>query len=283
MWSSPLLLDLRRDRLRLSLASGLRSLRSPPRPLALGVIGLLWVGALQCSVRAQGDWFVAATPAARSDSQLAYDSVRGRVVMFGGSAMNDTWETGSLGWHRRSPGFSPPARSDHVLFFGPIRNRTILFGGENGTAQFFGDTWEYDGATWTQRAVIAAPYVRHAAAMAFDSARGRCVLHRGESVGPTLMGDTLEFGPPCDVIGRGHPGGGGPCSCSSVGARLGLDWCVNLGSNPLGLALVAVRFGGCLSTPIPLGPTLLCTPGLVLQAGGCFRLSDALSVVVQPW
>src|SRR5262249_31401812 len=74
---------------------------------------------------------------------LAYDSARGRTVLFGGigrpnGTNQDTWEWDGTDWTQRVSASSPLARSGHVLGFDAARGRTVLFGGNS-----FADTWEY--------------------------------------------------------------------------------------------------------------------------------------------
>src|SRR5262249_11780635 len=80
-------------------------------------------------------------PPARFQHALAYDSARGRTVLFGGagvSLLQDTWEWDGTDWTQRATASSPPARSRHVLAFDSARGRTVLFGSSS-----FADTWEY--------------------------------------------------------------------------------------------------------------------------------------------
>ena len=94
---------------------------------------------------------------------MAYDSARGRVVLFGGNGR----DTG-------------PGYSTNVL----------------------NDTWEWDGNAWAQRMPATnpdvpsslAPYMRTSFAMAYDSSRGLVVLFGGVS-SAVVFGDHWEYGP----------------------------------------------------------------------------------------
>lgn len=123
-------------------------------------------------------------PSPRMGHGMAYDSVRNRVVLFGGTDATqgasattaDTWEYDGVAWLQRSPLQSPPPRYAHAMAFDPLRGRTVLHG---GYAPDLDDaTWEYDGTTWTQ-AVGPTPSPRARHAMAFDVARGALVLTGG--------------------------------------------------------------------------------------------------------
>jgi hypothetical protein len=104
---------------------------------------------------------------------MAYDSVRGRVVLFGGeggggSLLNDTWEWDGLEWVQQED-TGPTVRSGAAVAFDATRARTVLFGGAEAGGTGAGDTWEWDGRAWTQSADFGPePCTR--AAMAFNGA-----------------------------------------------------------------------------------------------------------------
>lgn len=120
---------------------------------------------------------------------VAWDSVRQRLVLFGGrtvtARINETWELGPTGWVQRSPMTSPPARSGHDLAFDPVRQRVVLFGGYPDSNVRLGDTWEWDGTTWTERTPATAPSARSGHRMAWDPVRNVVVLFGGRVDGTT--------------------------------------------------------------------------------------------------
>jgi hypothetical protein len=133
-------------------------------------------------------------PQARSLHAMAYDSTRGKVVLFGGSAssgpslLGDTWEWDGLSWMQRASS-GPSPRGGHAMAYDSARRKVVLFGGgDNGLP---GDTWEWDGTSWTLRA-SSGPSPRFWHAMAYDSARGKVVLFGG-SDGGNYFGDTWEW------------------------------------------------------------------------------------------
>lgn len=95
------------------------------------------------------------TPAARMQHAMAYDSRRGRVVLFGGRgsngheygdyAFNDTWEWDGLRWYFRTTN-GPPATFNHHMAYDPARGVTVLCGGAANSAAV---VWEWDGNAWT--------------------------------------------------------------------------------------------------------------------------------------
>jgi hypothetical protein len=132
-------------------------------------------------------------PDARYDHAMAYDSARGRVVLFGGYNgsiyVGDTWEWNGSAWTQVAT-TGPSARGAHAMAYDSARGRVVLFGGyEAGLS--VGDTWEWDGNAWTQVAT-KGPNARGAHAMAYDSARGRVVLFGGYN-GSYRFSDTWEW------------------------------------------------------------------------------------------
>ncbi len=133
------------------------------------------------------------SPPSRTGHRLVYDSVRERVVLFGGtnvsnSYLGDTWEFDGTGWVQKVTAIAPPARSLHCLAFDARRGQTVLFGGldSGSVSQPRGDTWEYDGSVWTPIVAVTSPSPRYLAGMAYDIARGKVVLLGGQGAYSSL-------------------------------------------------------------------------------------------------
>lgn len=158
------------------------------------------------------------SPAARTDHAMVYDSLRGRVVLFGGSSLgNDLWEWDGASWKDVTPpGPGPGARSGHAMAFDAARGRLVLFGGHTWSpAQNVNDTWEWDGASWTSLTPARSPSARVDAAMAYDPNRQRVLLFSGE----LAPADTWEWdGTTWTTV---TPAGGSPSARSS--ARMVFD------------------------------------------------------------
>lgn len=142
---------------------------------------------LSATVAAQGGWVQVSTnaPGARHSHAMAYDSVRGRVVLFGGedvvgNNLADTWEWDGTTWLQVAT-TGPSARFGHAMAFDSVRGKVVLFGGY----YLFADTWEWDGLSWTQ-AAASGPQARAWPAMAFDGVRGATVLFGGTGAGGPL-------------------------------------------------------------------------------------------------
>ena len=101
------------------------------------------------------------SPSARSGPVVTYDSLRNRVVLFGGHIatgdLNDTWYFNGNDWVQINTPTAPPARFLSSGAYDSKRDRLIIFGGTQTTVTTttttgisLYDTWEFDGTTWRQ-------------------------------------------------------------------------------------------------------------------------------------
>jgi uncharacterized protein (TIGR03437 family) len=149
------------------------------------------------------------SPPARAGHGMAYDSVHGQVIVFGGTGcngsgaettvedLNDTWAWDGTNWTQLSPKNSPSARSSFAMAFDATDGQVVLFGGANGNGGDLNDTWIWDGTNWTQESPQASPSARDSYSLAYDSARSQIVLFAGR---PGILADTwLWTGAPLQV------------------------------------------------------------------------------------
>lgn len=146
-----------------------------------------------------------ASPAWRDHARMAWDPVRGRLVMFGGRAfdtdLRDTWAFDAVkrAWSplvtscRRGTA-CPPARDSHGMVWSSVLGQVVVFGGASGEVDLT-DTWAFDGTAWKQLATVNAPPARHYFGMAEDPATGRIVVHGGLSSDLTTFTDTWILDP----------------------------------------------------------------------------------------
>ncbi len=169
----------------------------------------------------------------RVGAAVAYDSDRGRIVLFGGAVAgvptDDTWEFDGESWHVIDViGAPPPPRVFHAMAYDPGRHEVVMFGGaaqlpvDGDMVDLQGDLWTYAGQTWTRHTDHVGPSVmpRMKHALAYDPARATVVLAGGqggdgEPVGGTLYRNENEFSflpllvdaPACDATSAAfHPG-----------------------------------------------------------------------------
>jgi hypothetical protein len=140
-------------------------------------------------------------PPARFGHAMAYDSNRGRTVLFGGfvgpiapgsgSSFNDTWEWDGENWSQMADS-GPGSRYWHSMAFDSHRSQTVLFGGwPSPLGAALADTWAWDGENWTQLA-DSGPPLRILHGLAYDSARGVTVLFGGLGAF-NFLADTWEW------------------------------------------------------------------------------------------
>jgi hypothetical protein len=129
---------------------------------------------------------------------FAYDSRRGRVVLFGGRDADnapraETWEHDGVRWILRTTAHAPLPRYAAAMTYDAARARTVLFGGADQRRDF-GDTWEWDGDDWIDRspAPVLSPRARGEHALSYDAERQTVLLFGGRFEGGTLD-DTWEW------------------------------------------------------------------------------------------
>lgn len=123
----------------------------------------------------------ATKPPGRAGFGMAYDSARGRVVIFGGSSangfLNDTWEWDGTNWTQKANG---PGFLLHVgMTYDAARQQTVLYGGSVGSPFPLANTWVWDGTSWTQKFPATNPGPRSNFRMAYDAARQQIVMFGG--------------------------------------------------------------------------------------------------------
>jgi hypothetical protein len=138
-------------------------------------------------------------PEPRSHAAMAYDSMRGRAVLYGGTGVDangnsvllgDTWEWDGRRWFLVTPlGLPPSARSGASMAFDAARGVVLLVGGTDsaGARQ---ETWTWDGAVWNEVTPVPSPPARSGAGIGYDATRGLVVLYGGTGAGGSVLGDT---------------------------------------------------------------------------------------------
>ncbi len=109
---------------------------------------------------------VGTAPSGRVHHSAAYDSVRNRMVIFGGRNSSGTilrqlyeWDNATQTWALRSIS-GPAARINAGMVYDSVKQRTIVFGGMNYNVspETYGDTWEYNNSTNGWSNVVANPW-----------------------------------------------------------------------------------------------------------------------------
>lgn len=138
-----------------------------------------------------------ASPAARNDHAMCYDTVGKRVLLFGGRIASgdatDTWSWDGKTWTQITTKTSPPGRRDHSMVFDPVRGVALTYGGFFGSGlNLRSDTWEFTGSDWVERKPTTSPGTRVGYSLVHDELRGRTVLFSGYAA-PGQPDDTWEW------------------------------------------------------------------------------------------
>ena len=117
-------------------------------------------------------------PGRRDRAAMTYDSIRERVVLFGGFNgvnLSDTWEWDGDRWIDVTPSTNNPPAADvkNAMAFDTVRGVTVMFTGSQ--------TWTWDGTSWTNMTPASNnPSTndgRHA--LIFDDRLQQAILHSG--------------------------------------------------------------------------------------------------------
>jgi hypothetical protein len=135
-------------------------------------------------------------PPARYKHRLAFDPVRGVVVMFGGlrpavpAYFGDTWEWTGTDWLQRAPVHAPAPRYGPGFAFSPTGGAVVLCGGYGGVP--FNDTWRWDGTDWQVLTATGTPPAKTDVALAFP-ANAPGVLFGGSTTTLFVTSDTFQW------------------------------------------------------------------------------------------
>lgn len=150
-------------------------------------------GSLAPFAAAQTVWLPASglVPPPRTNAALAFDWLRDRLVLFGGTdefgnPRNDTWELDGTTWAQCTTAHQPPS-GFATMDYNRALARVVLVS-PSGTP---GTTWEYDGVDWTPRAAGGPTFFAGHERTVYDSVRGVNVLYVAGS--GLWLGETWEY------------------------------------------------------------------------------------------
>lgn len=165
-----------------------------PRSTAFLLLLLASLGAVPARA---ANWTQLPTGFERLYHRAIYDSLRSRMLVFGGVDSlyrNDVHQltlSGSPAWSVLSPGgFSiPDVRDNHGLVYDPVRDRMLVFGGAKmfgATVVQFNDVWAMSlgsSPAWTQISPTGTkPSARHGHNVVYDPVRDRLIVFGGRDV-----------------------------------------------------------------------------------------------------
>ena len=115
----------------------------------------------------------ASAPPGRSLHCMAYDEVRGRILMFGGTGgIADTWEFNCANnqWTQLATPAPLQARTSAAMQYS-VTGHFVLFGGLGSNSQPLADTWTWRASTgWTLEVNATGPTARSSQAMTWTGA-----------------------------------------------------------------------------------------------------------------
>ncbi len=154
----------------------------------------------------EGSWQQGSVGPPRVNAPMAYDSGRGKMVLFGGfqtpadegidfATEQDTWEYDGVHWSQVAKLTPVPGRQYAGMAYDPVRAVTVLYGGTYADGNHdqdrdLADTWEWNGTAWTQKADGPGARLKHG--MVWDSERQRIEVYGGR-VGLSAANDLWEW------------------------------------------------------------------------------------------
>lgn len=126
-------------------------------------------------------------------TNFAYDSTRGEVVLFGGQPQfptNDTWTWDGRQWSKRAPAVRPPVLYDTAITDDPDLHVVVLYG-VNGSG--WDETWLWDGKQWKQALSAHTPTASGGMAMTYDTVRHVVLLFGGVSRNVGVLNETWTW------------------------------------------------------------------------------------------
>ncbi len=120
------------------------------------------------------------SPSARGGHRMAFDSLRNRTVLFGGTNGNtETWGWDGSNWSLIPTNPTPPGRAFHSMSYDPVRKVVVMFAGTSVVLGDMNDTWEWNGTSWTRKKPTVSPPRRCYQGMTYDPVSKRVLIHGG--------------------------------------------------------------------------------------------------------
>lgn len=133
------------------------------------------------------------TLASRAGTGIAYDTIRRKVYIFGGTGGGGEtrYWTGTQ-WQLITTAVTPPTpRLSPAMTFDKVLGESVVYGGNDSTGVGFGDTWKFNGTRWQQfTQPIASPH-RAYSSVAYDATLHAAIAYGGNDSGPPVDGTWL--------------------------------------------------------------------------------------------
>ena len=216
-----------------------------------------------------------AKPPGRLFGSIAYDSARGRTVLFGGVPDSvppgDTWEWDGATWYEAHPAAHPPDGFTSGLVFDRTRARTVFLGSANLGRTDTWLYWSYGDACTTADACDTA---RCDEGVCCTVACGPCERCDDKGSGCTVLRGrddpgTCDGRQTCDLDGACRAKGGQACTHAA-------DCASRECTNAICCATRCAPFAcaGDGACKVQCAAAVDCAPGAVCRAGVCFVPPD---------
>lgn len=147
---------------------------------------------------------------ALGDCSMVYDSVRDKMVIFGGvkgwgMVSNETWEFDGATWTKVAD-TGPEGRHGYGMVFDSQRGASVLVGGclwkkyGFSSTTIFHDMWQWNGTEWTQINSECPSENNYWASMAYDSNKHQIVLFGGIGSEERRTNDIWLFSSPTGIL-----------------------------------------------------------------------------------
>lgn len=147
----------------------------------------------------------ASSPSRRGSNGLAFDQLRGEIVLFGGEDgdgldLNDTWVWDGSNWLQKFPATSPPAGYGSNMVWSDALGTVVLIGGVSDGANELNQSWLWDGMNWTEECGDAPQSGGPTwSAAAYDPIRAQVILFGGRATDGLTPLDGTQSWPYCDA------------------------------------------------------------------------------------
>lgn len=132
------------------------------------------------------------SPTPRRNHSLAYDSVRDRVIMFGGengsNLFGDIWEFDGTTWTEITASGPEPRYFSNFSFV----DSAVLFGGIGNSGVCPNETWLWNGTAWSSASPSSPPSQRYCAAFANNLESSYAIYFGGRNM-TTFLAETYKW------------------------------------------------------------------------------------------
>ncbi len=130
---------------------------------------------------------------------MAFDAVRGKVVMFGGMTsetwltLSDMWEWDGVDWTQLHPRTVPSGRRLPGFAAYEGRGQIVMFGGMTALGTVLSDTWVWDGQDWRQQNPAHVPQARCCGLLAYCANSDGLAMYGGAIAGFGWVSDATTW------------------------------------------------------------------------------------------